>query len=72
VIRPRMVRLVDPEPASARQTDEGQAAPIWIVRRPLDGDAVAFERVYGVSYEDDRRIAEADSRASVSAKPGCW
>ena len=47
MIRLRMARLIDPEPAAACQTDEGQATPPRIVRWPIDGDAVAFERVYG-------------------------
>jgi len=36
-------RLVDPEPASSWQADEGQTAPRLVIKRPLDGDASAFE-----------------------------
>jgi hypothetical protein len=40
-------RLIDPELAAAWQTDEGQASPSLVVKRPLDCDSAGFEFSYG-------------------------
>jgi hypothetical protein len=38
-----VARLIDPEPASSWQAKESQTAPPLVMKRPLDGDATAFE-----------------------------
>jgi hypothetical protein len=42
-VRLGVAGLVDPEPAAAWETDEGQATPILVAERPLDGDSFAFD-----------------------------